>query len=57
MTCASSLAAIHQAAGSLRRGEVNLALAGGVHLALSPAVYEFMADVGMPVPVRAEQAL
>ena len=47
MTCASSLVAIHQAAGSLRRGEVNLALAGGVHLALSPAVYEFMADVGM----------
>ena len=28
MACASSLAAIHQAVGSLRRGEVNLALAG-----------------------------
>ncbi len=47
MTCASSLAAIHQAAASLRRGEVNLALAGGVHLALSQAVSEFMADAGM----------
>ena len=47
MTCASSLAAIHQAAASLRRGEVNLALAGGVHLALSQAISEFMADAGM----------
>ena len=47
MTCASSLAAIHQAAGSLRSGEVNLALAGGVHLVLSQAVNEFMTEAGM----------
>ncbi len=47
MACASSLAAIHQAVGSLRRGEVNLALAGGVHLVLSEAVTGFMAEVGM----------
>ena len=47
MTCASSLAAIHQAAGSLRTGEVNLALAGGVHLVLSQAVNEFMTEAGM----------
>ena len=47
MACASSLAAIHQAVGSLRRGEVNLALAGGVHLVLSEAVTGFMIEVGM----------
>ena len=47
MACASSLAAIHQAVGSLKRGEVNLALAGGVHAALSRNVAEFMAELGM----------
>ncbi len=47
MACASSLAAIHQAAVSLRRGEVNVALAGGVHLVLSQAVTDFMTEVGM----------
>ncbi len=47
MACASSLAAIHQAVGSLRRGEVNLALAGGVHLVLSQAVTGFMTEAGM----------
>ena len=47
MACASSLAAIHQAVGSLRRGEVNLALAGGVHLVLSEGVTGFMNEVGM----------
>ncbi|MBO1413051.1 type I polyketide synthase, partial [Streptomyces sp. FH025] len=34
--CASSLVAVHQAAQALRRGEVDLALAGGVNLVLSP---------------------
>ena len=47
MACASSLAAIHQAVGSLRRGEVNLALAGGVHAALSRQVADFMGGLGM----------
>ena len=47
MACASSLAAIHQAVVSLRRGEVNLALAGGVHLVLSEAVTGFMTEAGM----------
>ena len=47
LACASSLAAIHQAVGSLRRGEVNLALAGGVHAALSRQVADFMAELGM----------
>ncbi len=47
LACASSLAAIHQAVGSLRRGEVSLALAGGVHAALSREIAEFMAELGM----------
>ena len=47
MTCASSLVALHQAAASLRQGEVDLALAGGVHAILSPAVMGFMREYGM----------
>ena len=47
MTCASSLVAVHQAAASLQRGEVDLALAGGANVVLSPAVTKFMADFGM----------
>ena len=50
MTCASSLAAVHQAAVALRRGEVDLALTGGVHAVLSPPVSKFMADFGMLSP-------
>ena len=37
-TCSSSLLAIHLACQSLRSGESNLALAGGVNLILSPEV-------------------
>ncbi|MCY3725621.1 MAG: SDR family NAD(P)-dependent oxidoreductase [Rhodobacteraceae bacterium] len=47
MTCSSSLVAIHQAAASLRDGEVNLALAGGVQAVLSPRITTFMAEYGM----------
>ncbi|NEO71582.1 type I polyketide synthase [Moorena sp. SIO3H5] len=36
--CSASLVAIHEACHSLRRGESNLALAGGVQLMLSPHV-------------------
>ena len=47
MTCAASLVAVHQAAASLRQGEVDLALAGGVHVLLSPPVMRFMREYGM----------
>ena len=47
MTCASSLAALHQAVVGLERGEVDVALGGGVHAVLSPAVTKFMAELGL----------
>ena len=50
MACASALAAVHQAVVGLKRGEVDLALAGGVHAALSHEVSRFMLDVGMLSP-------
>ena len=50
MACASSLAAVHQASAALRKGEVNLALAGGVHVVLSRSVSGFMLEVGMLSP-------
>ncbi|MYC30664.1 MAG: SDR family NAD(P)-dependent oxidoreductase [Chloroflexi bacterium] len=50
MACASSLAAVHQAVVALQRGEVDMALAGGANMVLSPAVSRFMMDVGMLSP-------
>ena len=50
MACASALAAVHQAAAGLRRGDVDLALAGGVHAALSRNISKLMLDVGMLSP-------
>ncbi len=47
VACASSLAAVHQAIAGLQRGEVDLALAGGVHVVLSDAISEFMIEIGM----------
>ena len=47
MACASALAAVHQAVAALQRGEVDLALAGAAHAALSPNISKFMLDVGM----------
>ncbi len=50
LACASSLVAVHQAAASLQRGEVDLALAGGVQAVLAPSVMRFLEDVGMLSP-------
>ena len=47
MACASALAAVHQAVSGLQRGEVDLALAGGVHVVLSPSVSDFMTELGI----------
>ncbi len=50
LACASSLAAVHQAAVGLQTGEVDLAIAGGVNVVLSPSVSEFMMEIGMLSP-------
>ncbi len=47
LACASSLAAVHQAAAALRQGEVEMALVGGVNAMLSSDVATFMREIGM----------
>ncbi|MCY3714473.1 MAG: SDR family NAD(P)-dependent oxidoreductase [Gemmatimonadetes bacterium] len=47
LNCASALFAVHQAVTSLRLGEVDLALAGGVNTVLSPDITAEMAYLGM----------
>jgi amino acid adenylation domain-containing protein len=48
--CASSFSAIHLACQSLARGECDLALAGGVHVAATPKVFVALAQMGMLSP-------
>ena len=48
--CSSSLVAVHMAAESLRKGESNLAIAGGVNLILSPELNIIFSQAGMLSP-------
>ena len=47
LACTSSLVAVHQALAGLQRGEVDMALAGGVNAVLSPAVMRFLLETGL----------
>ena len=48
--CSSSLVAMHQAVSELQRGEVDLALAGGVQATLSGRLTELRGNAGMLSP-------
>ena len=48
--CSSSLVAVHQAIESLRKGECNSALAGGVNLILEPATMIALSEVRALAP-------
>ena len=48
--CSSSLVAIHQAAASLRLGECDLAIVGGVNLLLDPDLTDVFRQAGMLAP-------
>ncbi|MFJ4683025.1 ACP S-malonyltransferase [Streptomyces sp. NPDC088789] len=48
--CSSSLVAVHRAVRSLRSGECDLAVAGGVNLLLSPTPFECFGLAGMLAP-------
>jgi acyl transferase domain-containing protein/NADPH:quinone reductase-like Zn-dependent oxidoreductase/NAD(P)-dependent dehydrogenase (short-subunit alcohol dehydrogenase family)/acyl carrier protein len=48
--CSSSLVALHHAAEALRRGEVEMAFAGGVHALLAPWPFLGFAKAGMLSP-------
>jgi 8-amino-7-oxononanoate synthase len=48
--CSSSLVAVHLAARALRDGECDQAVAGGVNLALTPALNVFYTKAGLAAP-------
>jgi acyl transferase domain-containing protein/SAM-dependent methyltransferase len=50
LNCASSLVAVHQAAAALHVGEVDVALVGGVHANLSPAIILELGELGLLSP-------
>ena len=50
VACASALVAVHQGIASLQRGEVDLAMAGGVHAILSHSVTRFLTETAMLSP-------
>ncbi len=54
--CSASLAAIHLAAESLRRGECRAAIAGGVHLILHPASRRGLLALGLQSPTGEARA-
>jgi acyl transferase domain-containing protein/acyl-CoA synthetase (AMP-forming)/AMP-acid ligase II/thioesterase domain-containing protein/aryl carrier-like protein len=49
-TCSSSLAAVHAAVQSLRGGECDLALAGGVNVIASPRSFVGLSELGVLAP-------
>lgn len=50
--CSSSLVALHQACQGLRTGQCDLALAGGVHLVISPEISIFLSRAHVLSPDR-----
>jgi acyl transferase domain-containing protein/NRPS condensation-like uncharacterized protein len=48
--CASSLVAIHHACENIRAGAIDLALAGGISLSLTPTAYIPLSQVGLLSP-------
>ncbi len=50
LNCAASLAAVHAALTALERGEVDMALAGGVNAVFSPAYSEALIEHGLLTP-------
>ncbi len=48
--CASSLVAIHHACENIRSGAIDLALAGGISLSLTPTAYIPLSQVGLLSP-------
>ena len=48
--CSSSLSAIHIACNSIRQGECDMALAGGVNIVISPSITMSLCKAGMMAP-------
>ena len=48
--CSSSLSAIHIAVNSIRQGECDMALAGGVNIVISPSITMSLCKAGMMAP-------